>query len=112
MSSQEAFAPDDDYSMLPHVTMHSFAVARPGALDIVTMESPVPEPCTKAEYQSLIEQAATVLHVSPGHVKYLGGVELIDEPWVNPETVTPEGQKRSTLITPDRKIVVPPGVRV
>ena len=73
----------------------------------VTTKSPVPEPTTWDEYATLVQAASDELNVPPQFVKYMCTIELINEPWVEPETAKP-----SSIITPDRKIVVPPGVKL
>jgi len=82
---------------------HVFLVARPGVLLPITMPSPKPRPWTRAERDALVAEIAEAVQVPPQFVIYLTTNEF-DEPAPEP--------KPSPLITPDRKIVVPPGVKV
>jgi hypothetical protein len=96
----------------PHTNIHNFLVAQPGSWMPVTKRSPLPEPTTWDEYIALTKEVADDLEVPIQYVKYMCTIELINEPWVEPELVAEDGKKVRNLITPDRKIVVPPGVRL
>lgn len=78
----------------------TFLLAAPGSLQPVSVNSDV-KPATFADLDKVIQKMAADLQVAPQFIVPIGVIELLDEPFVDPNSPA------KNLLVPNGKLIVP-----